>query len=250
MNHKIRIGMVIVAAFGFVAGALAQEWTPRVRPKAYGTAQDSIYHVPITEFVPSDSGTSYYDQILSGTVARYSFNCFGRCLYAIPRLPNGALLTAIEAYFCNTDLNPADALGVELYNSLYDGTVLTDLGVGAYTTSHNGCGEIVITDLTSLNYQVNYYNNQLILFADIGELNGTQAIAGVNLFYRLQVSPAPPTSDFNDAPTTSAQFQFIEALYASGITAGCGSGNYCPNNPVTRGQMAVFLAKALGLQWP
>ncbi len=45
-------------------------------------------------------------------------------------------------------------------------------------------------------------------------------------------------------------FQFIEALYASGITAGCGGGNYCPDSPLTRGQMAVFLAKALGLQWP
>ena len=28
-----------------------------------------------------------------------------------------------------------------------------------------------------------------------------------------------------------------------GITAGCGNGNYCPNNPVTRQQMAVFLFK-------
>jgi hypothetical protein len=24
---------------------------------------------------------------------------------------------------------------------------------------------------------------------------------------------------------------------------------YCPDNPVTRGQMAVFLATALGLHW-
>jgi S-layer homology domain len=51
-------------------------------------------------------------------------------------------------------------------------------------------------------------------------------------------------------PTTDPAFQFIEALVASGITAGCGSGNYCPDAPLTRRQMAVFLAKALGLQWP
>jgi hypothetical protein len=50
--------------------------------------------------------------------------------------------------------------------------------------------------------------------------------------------------------TGRPQFQFIEALYAYGITAGCGSGNYCPDAPLTRGQMAVFLAKAPGLQWP
>jgi hypothetical protein len=50
-------------------------------------------------------------------------------------------------------------------------------------------------------------------------------------------------------PTSHPYFQFIQALAASGITGGCGGGNYCPDNPVTRGQMAVFLAKALGLQF-
>jgi len=71
-----------------------------------------------------------------------------------------------------------------------------------------------------------------------------------NLFYRLQVSPAPPTADFGDVPTNHPYFQFIEALSGSGITAGCGNGDYCPDRPITRGEMAVFLAKALGLQWP
>jgi hypothetical protein len=63
------------------------------------------------------------------------------------------------------------------------------------------------------------------------------------------VSPAPGTATFNDVPTTHPFFQFIEALHASGITGGCQASPplYCPDNPVTRGQMAVFLAKALGL---
>jgi hypothetical protein len=65
----------------------------------------------------------------------------------------------------------------------------------------------------------------------------------------LPVSPAPSTATFNDVPTTHPFFQFIEALYNSGITGGCSAAPplYCPDNPVTRGQMAVFLAKALGL---
>jgi hypothetical protein len=65
-----------------------------------------------------------------------------------------------------------------------------------------------------------------------------------------QVSPAPPSATFGDVPTSHQFFQFVEALYRSGITAGCGGDNYCPDEPLTRGQMAVFLAKALGLQWP
>jgi hypothetical protein len=36
---------------------------------------------------------------------------------------------------------------------------------------------------------------------------------------------------------------------ASGITAGCSATLYCPDAPLTRGQMAVFLSKALGLHF-
>ena len=68
--------------------------------------------------------------------------------------------------------------------------------------------------------------------------------------YRLQVSPAPATPTFNDVPTDDPGFQFIEALAASGITGGCGGGNFCPDSAVTRRQMAIFLAKALGLSYP
>jgi hypothetical protein len=68
--------------------------------------------------------------------------------------------------------------------------------------------------------------------------------------YRLQVSPPPGTATFGDVPTNHPQFQFIEALVASQITVGCGAGNSCPDAGLTRGQMAVFLAKALGLHFP
>jgi len=59
--------------------------------------------------------------------------------------------------------------------------------------------------------------------------------------------PSPPTPRFGDVPTTHPFYPFIEKMAALGITAGCGGGNYCPDNPVTRGQMAVFLVKAFGL---
>ncbi len=35
-------------------------------------------------------------------------------------------------------------------------------------------------------------------------------------------------------------------LAGTGITRGCGDGIYCPDKPVTRGQMAAFLHRALG----
>jgi hypothetical protein len=247
-NRTLLVGVGTLLVWGGCTLAGAEE-RPRAHPRTYGTSQDSIYHVPVTEFTTISGAWIANTGSIPGVVARYATNCSGYCLEAIPRLPNGALLTSIEAYFCNTNPDHTHILGVELYKTSYDGTGITPLGVGVYSTSQNGCGEFEIVDLTSLNYQVNYDDNQLILAAFIDDENGAQALAGVNLYYRLQVSPAPPTSDFGDVPTSSPQFQFIEALYASGITVGCGGGNYCPNTPLTRGQMAVFLAKALGLQW-
>jgi S-layer homology domain len=59
--------------------------------------------------------------------------------------------------------------------------------------------------------------------------------------------PPPCTGTvFPDVPCTGGAFDpWIEELDALGITGGCGGGLYCPNNPVTRQQMAVFLLKAL-----
>jgi S-layer homology domain len=59
--------------------------------------------------------------------------------------------------------------------------------------------------------------------------------------------PPPCTGTvFNDVPCTGGIFDpWIEELASLGITGGCGGGNYCPANSVTRAQMAVFLLKTL-----
>jgi hypothetical protein len=63
---------------------------------------------------------------------------------------------------------------------------------------------------------------------------------------------APPACSgvFADVPCPSLFANWIERLYAEGVTAGCSTGplQYCPSNPNTRGQMAVFLTKTFGLQ--
>ena len=61
--------------------------------------------------------------------------------------------------------------------------------------------------------------------------------------------PACSGRVFNDvnALTVGETFcKFIEDFASRGITGGCGGGNYCPNDPVTRQQMAVFMEAALG----
>ncbi len=57
--------------------------------------------------------------------------------------------------------------------------------------------------------------------------------------------PPPCVGMFPDVACPSGfAVNWIEQLAAEGITGGCGGGNYCPTNPVTRAQMAIFLLKA------
>ncbi len=56
--------------------------------------------------------------------------------------------------------------------------------------------------------------------------------------------PPPCTGVFPDVACPTSTFApWIEALAAEGITTGCGGGLFCPDNLVTRRQMAVFLLK-------
>jgi hypothetical protein len=60
--------------------------------------------------------------------------------------------------------------------------------------------------------------------------------------------PPPCQGVFGDVDCPGNMFvDWIERLAVEGITAGCGGGDFCPNSPVTRGQMAVFLGKSFFL---
>jgi len=55
------------------------------------------------------------------------------------------------------------------------------------------------------------------------------------------------STGFSDVPTTYWAAAWIKQLAAEGITGGCAAGAYCPESPVTRAQMAVFLVKTFNL---
>ena len=90
---------------------------------------------------------------------------------------------------------------------------------------------------------------------------GSGAFCPQNPVRRDQMAPflikARHGPDFVPPPCTGAIFadvqcpslfaDWIEQLNLEGITSGCGGNNYCPSNPVTRGQMAVFVVRAFGL---
>lgn len=62
-------------------------------------------------------------------------------------------------------------------------------------------------------------------------------------------TPPPCEGLFGDLPCSSPFAAWAEELYRRGITGGCSVDplNYCPSNPTTRGQMAVFTARTFGM---
>ena len=77
----------------------------------------------------------------------------------------------------------------------------------------------------------------------------TRSQMAVFIEVALGISPVPACSetifgDVSEAGIGAAFCGFIEDFANRGITGGCGNGNYCPDNPVTRAQMAIFLGKA------
>ena len=73
---------------------------------------------------------------------------------------------------------------------------------------------------------------------DSGSLSTTKTFT-INIYNLID------TQTFADVPTGYWAWSYVERLYASGITSGCGNGYYCPNRSVTRAEMAIFLLRSI-----
>ena len=101
--------------------------------------------------------------------------------------------------------------------------------------------------------QVDYFSNPRLRFVD-GDALGTPGannalvidlVAEAAANYRPTSSLHPVAQRFADVPATHAFYGHIEFLAQAAVTSGCGAALYCPDNPVTRGQMAVFLERTI-----
>lgn len=77
----------------------------------------------------------------------------------------------------------------------------------------------------------------------VGLLSGLALLAG------LAPATLLATDAFQDVPTSAFYHDAVTRVRNAGITGGCSVSPplYCPEGAVTRGQMAVFLDRALGL---
>jgi hypothetical protein len=234
-------------ALAFVAVALFLSSQLEAQPTTtYGTSTTSYYTISEAGFSPYDSSVTY-TSTLSPAGARHKWSTPGGGIFtASPNLPSGALITGFELDYCDTSGALNHVAGV-LSGCDYKGQNCNVLG-GVLASPSDGCNSIG-EDLSSAGWVVDNYLNRLSVEVTTQSGANTNSFSGVIIYYQLQVSPAPASATFVDVPTTSPIFRFVEALVASGITAGCDATHYCPNANLTRGQMAVYLATALGLSW-
>jgi hypothetical protein len=165
------------------------------------------------------------------------------CILVAPvQLPAGALISAIEMNACDTNFT-LDAKVVFTQAPVNEGAPV--ILATAQTSGLLGC--TFTTTLVQAHTVDNENNTYSLTYT--GADDNTTKLQAVRVYYTLQTSPAPAVATFSDVPTNHPFFRFIEAMAASGVTVGCGGGKYCPDDPVTRGQMAVFFGRALGLHF-
>ena len=162
-------------------------------------------------------------------------------------LPNGVGLQFIR--FWANDTNAASDLDFFVLEACYPTfgagatsttSILQTLGTtGATGNQSNAAGPVAAVTI----------NNRDCVYTVRANFQATTGLTLQKLRAQWvrQISPAPLVASFTDVPTTDPFFREVEALAASGITQGCTATQFCPGSTLTRLQMAIFLARALGL---
>ena len=248
--RRTRTGLfcVLSLSIGAVCAAQSSEGgapSSTRRPDAFGTPCCDILQIPAQAFTPVDSGFSWastqdgYLYVTGGIIPATINDVFA----APVSLPSGARIRQVDLFYSDTS---ASNISVTLRR--VTGTDSSTLQELVTVASSGNTGE----DRASsgpIDVTVDNDVSQFTLLIQLNVAGAALKFRSVAIHWQRQISPAPLSATFGDVPTSHLYFRAIEALNASGITQGCGNGNFCPQLNVTRGEMAAFLARALGLQF-
>lgn len=252
--------------------ALGADAQVRSAPKRTATTQPAvgadvgtgwnILPIPAAAFVPHDSDAEWGNAGLgyrfwdSGTQAMFE---------APVQLPSGAAVSYIDLYAYDAS-NTSSVTASLLRHSGWGSVPQCILILNCPPTTPPATAVIAsVSTVDDVGYQYVYQsinpahtinNNvvygggaQYVVQVHPSEPGAVLRFKGVDLWWKRQISPGPATASFTDVPTSHPFFQVVEALRASGATVGCTASEFCPDAPLTRAQMAAFLARVLGLYW-
>jgi hypothetical protein len=237
-----------VAGIKVQAVAATATDAPRYDPPQWGIGAVAVRTIHGLSFQESDSSVTF---TFAGNTNRFRTGGGGFLWFdaAVPDLPAGAQLVGLELEGCDTNAS-THVLAVLFRIGSPAGPNAVVGSVDSGDPAAPGCAFFGGPANLPAGQFVDNVTSKYFVRVELGATDPTTSLGAVRIYYKLRVSPAPGSATFNDVPVSNPFFQFVEALVASGITGGCGGGNYCPDAPVTRGQMAVFLSVALGLHFP
>ena len=224
----------------WVAAGKPRSGESTMRPK-YGVDGLDVANVHAYQFQANTTSDLILDD---GNGYRYFGATAVPYMGAPVTLPPGVQLDTITASYCSE--NDGD-LVFTLWDGGSAGAGIVPIGEPVY--SHPGCRTSILGQSGVGYLAAKGHPLYLVVYFAGGGVEGATKFNNVSIAYRRTVSPAPAQATFSDVPASDFGFQYVEALAASGVTGGCGGNDYCPDDPVTRRQMAIFLAKALGLHW-
>jgi len=218
--------------------------TRRVEPKDFGVGGLSVTTISATSFLPhSDDvgGFGVPSYFTSPGLGRFCQPDLDVHYYATLNVPSGSVIDFVGL---NTTTNTDAVIGIAIWKR---DRYAAKTPVVTYSVPAHGWD----TDFAGpLNYAVGTNDGvEYVIDVEQAPSSDPQYFGYVQVWWHRTISAAPANPTFADVPPSDTGFQYIEALVAAGITAGCGGSNYCPDATLTRRQMAVFLSKALGLYW-
>jgi S-layer family protein len=239
----------VLASMGFSADATVYVAPGVVPGESWGTTTTSQVSHPGNDFKGRISTYAYNTDVGARDVLYTAGDTFAD---SSVNLASGAVWEGTRFWVNDT---VASDIGLFLFQTCQPvagpgGPTTTQVGSGT-STGTGGNQSIVVAAALPGPAPVVIDNNACFYWVRARFGGAGQILQKARSQYHLQVSAPPAVATFPvDVPTSHPFFKFIEAMAASGLTGGCGPGQFCPDTPVTRGQLSVFLASALGLHFP
>jgi hypothetical protein len=171
--------------------------------------------------------------------------------YTLVQLINGERkargLPSLAIYWDLVDDAQAHAGRMASAGAIFHNSGLAATTSGWYTLAENvGAGEAMVLVQDAFVDSPSHLANVL---GDFNYVGVGVAASGSRMYIDVIFMKGPGglvTGPFWDDETSVHQAD-IASAWESGVTNGCGYGRYCPSGLVTRGQMAAFLVRSLGL---
>lgn len=183
---------------------------------------------PLGQFADAPSGSFAFAFIEALSRAGVTSGCGGDNYCPLAPVTRAQMAVFLERGMNGSGYSPPAATG----------TVFSDVGAGDFAA--NFIEQLFADGITS-----GCGNNNYCPGADV--TRDQMAVFLLRAKHGSSYSPPPATGIFGDVDLGYWAVAWIEQLAAEGITSGCGGGNYCPGDQVTRAQMAVFLVRTFEL---